>query len=115
MGYYLASHRPAKLHLGAGPNILAGWLNTDVEPKGIGVYYLDAGKPFPIQDQAFDYIFNEHLIEHFTYRDGLRVLQECYRVLKPGGAIRIATPDMDKIIGLRTKEKNDLQNRLCLF
>jgi predicted SAM-dependent methyltransferase len=94
---------------------LAGWLNTDVDPKGIGVYYLDAGKPFPIQDQSFDYIFNEHLIEHFTYRDGLRVLQECYRVLKPGGAIRIATPDMDKIIGLRSEEKSDLQNRLCLF
>jgi len=108
---YLASHRTPKLHLGAGPNILEGWLNTDVEPQGEGVFFLDAGKPFPLPDQAFDYIFSEHLIEHFTYRDGLRVLKECYRVLKPGGTIRIATPDMDKIIGLRTKEKNDLQSR----
>ena len=108
---YLSTHKTRKLHLGAGPNIINGWFNTDVELKGKGVYFLDVSRRFPIQDQTFDYILSEHLIEHFTYQDGLCILKECYRVLKPGGTIRIATPDIDKIISLRTKEKNELQNR----
>lgn len=108
---YLATHKICKLHLGAGPHIIDGWFNTDVEPKGKGVYFLDVSKRFPVQAHTFDYIFTEHLIEHFTYKDGLRILKECYRVLKPGGTIRIATPDIDKVISLRTKEKNELQTR----
>jgi len=108
---YLATHKTCKPHIDAGPNILDGWFNTDVELKGKGVYFLDVSRRFPIQDQTFGYILSEHLIEHFTYKDGLRVLKECCRVLKPGGTIRIATPDIDKIIKLRTKEKSELQNR----
>jgi len=108
---YLAAHRTRKLHLGAGPNIINGWFNTDVELRGKDVYFLDVSKRFPIEDQTFDYILSEHLIEHFTYQDGLCILKECYRVLKPGGTIRIATPDIDKIIGLRSRDKNELQTR----
>ena len=45
------------LNLGCGPNILEGWLNTDIEPIDDRVVYLDAGKPFPFEDETFDFIF----------------------------------------------------------
>lgn len=35
------------------------------------------------------------MIEHVPYESGLRVLRECHRVLKLGGVLRIATPDLD--------------------
>ena len=51
-------------------------------------------------DDAFDFIFAEHLIEHLSWRNGQRMLAECRRVLKPGGVLRLATPDLGVLIGL---------------
>lgn len=97
---YLSSHSVCKLQIGAGENPLSGWLNTDVEPASAGVYYMDALRSFPLPDGSFDYVFSEHMIEHVTYKDGLAMLSEAYRVLKPGGRIRVATPDLMNLIGL---------------
>jgi len=108
---YLKSHQVQKLQLGAGPNILEGWLNTDIYPSAPGVVYLNAKRPFPFDDKTFGYVFSEHQIEHLPYIEGLSMLRECRRVLKPGGRIRIATPDLEILIGLYTPQKSDLQQR----
>lgn len=108
---YLRSQPVRKLQLGAGPNPLAGWLNTDLRAVSPGCIFLDASRPLPFGDETFDYIFSEHLVEHLSYGAGLSMLRECYRVLKPGGRIRVATPDLETVIGLHTVEKSDIQQR----
>jgi len=97
---YLAAHDVRALQLGAGPNALDGWLNTDIAPSRRGIAYLDATRPFPLEDETFDYVFSEHQIEHIEARHALPMLRECFRVLKPGGRLRIATPDLAVVIGL---------------
>jgi predicted SAM-dependent methyltransferase len=72
---------------------------------------MDAKKKFPFATNTFDYVFCEHLIEHLNYWDGLRFVQECYRVLRPGGKLRIATPDLRFLIELYRKNKTALQQR----
>jgi predicted SAM-dependent methyltransferase len=96
---YIESHPVKKLQIGAGPIALPGWLGTDLWPTDT-VASLDATKPFPIGDCTFDYIHTEHMIEHITWFEGLTMLRECWRILKPGGTIRIATPDLRVITGL---------------
>ena len=98
---YLRNHEEPKLHIGCGKNPLKGWLNTGISPRECraGVY-LDAGKPFSFPDASFNYVYSEHLIEHLTYRQALNMLEESYRVLKPGGVMRVATPDLRFLIGL---------------
>ena len=96
---YMRTHSVRALQIGAGTNNLPGWLNTDIEPVS-GQAYLDATKPFPLPDQSFKYIFSEQVIEHLTYEDGLFMLKECYRVLTPGGKIRLATPNLLKFVEL---------------
>jgi len=108
---YLNSHQIRKLQIGAGPNFLEGWLNSDAYPSSCDVIYLNAAKPFPFKDGTFNYVFSEHLIEHLVYDKGLFMLRESYRVLKPGGRIRVATPDLERLMGLYGPEKNDLQQR----
>jgi predicted SAM-dependent methyltransferase len=96
----LSTDTPCKLHLGCGPNVLEGWINTDVTPTTENTYYLDVRSPFPIGDNQVDYIFSEHMIEHLTVLEGMRFIEECYRVLRPGGKVRISTPDLAQILSI---------------
>ena len=48
--------------------------------------------------------------------DGRKMLQECSRVLKPGGKIRIATPDLKKYLSLITDpEKKENKKAISFF
>jgi predicted SAM-dependent methyltransferase len=110
----VASHETRKLQVGAGFYALDGWLNTDLVPWSLdyvtgGSIILDAREKFSIPDCTFHYVFTEHQIEHMTYSEGARMLAECYRVLKPGGKIRIATPNLDNILSLCSHENGSLQ------
>ena len=99
---YSAVHPVRKLHVGCGHNILDGWLNADVAPEHSCVLYLDATSPFPIADASFDYIYSEHVIQHFPFRLGQVMLSECCRILKPGGVLRLSTPDLVRLASLLT-------------
>jgi predicted SAM-dependent methyltransferase len=92
---YFETHSIRKLQLGAGGHTVAGWLNTDIEPKANEVY-LDATSDYPFPSGSFHYVFAEHLIEHLPWEGGLKMLKECHRVLAPGGKIRIVTPNLVK-------------------
>jgi len=104
---YLATNPVRKLQLGAGTTALPGWLCTDVTRVAAHVVYLDATRTFPFEDGAFDYVYSEHMLEHVSWHEGLFVLKECRRVLKPGGTIRIATPDLAVILGLYGGDGHD--------
>lgn len=101
MRRHLRRPGPHKLHLGAGGAGLPGWLNTDLHPERWPTVRLDATRPFPLPNGAFDYIFSEHMIEHLPLDGARRMLSECFRVLKPGGRIRLATPDLDRVLRLQ--------------
>jgi len=102
---YLRTHVVRKLQIGAGENVLPGWLNSDIRPLNSNVLFLDAKEPLPFEDCTFDYIFSEHFIEHISYAEGQSALRECYRVLKCGGRVRIATPNLNNIVALTTAAK----------
>lgn len=102
---YLATHEVRKLQLGTGANPLPGWLNTDLLPDTYPqhrdtIIALDATRRFPFADMTFDYILSEHQIEHIDEPAAHVMTQECFRVLRPGGRIRVATPDLEAIVGL---------------
>lgn len=80
-----------KLHFGCGSNILKGWENLDLPNT-------DITKPLRYKDNSIDFIFNEHVIEHVDEVDGFKFIKECYRILKPGGVLRISCPSIDGII-----------------
>ena len=100
--HYFRSHAKVKLHIGAGGSILDSWLNVDIAPLDERIAYFDATVPFPFKMDSVDFIFSEHVIEHLDLEGQINMLNESYRVLKPGGIIRIATPNLDKILDIRT-------------
>ncbi|MCA0303892.1 MAG: methyltransferase domain-containing protein [Proteobacteria bacterium] len=108
---YFAGTTTPRLHIGCGRHILPGWLNTDIhlQDPALPVYLLDGTRDFPFADATFDSVFSEHMIEHIPYPDGLHMLRECRRVLKPGGVLRLSTPDLDFLLGLRRPDRSPLQ------
>lgn len=107
---YLRNSRLKKLQLGASHSLIPGWLNTDLLSTSREVVYLDATRPFPFEDDVFDYVYSEHMIEHIGHQSAVSMLRECFRVLKPGGKIRISTPDLKVYTALHSKEKTASQN-----
>jgi SAM-dependent methyltransferase len=105
---YLRAQPVRKLQIGTGPNPLPGWLNTDLLPDTYPehrhkIVFLDAARSFPFDDMMFDYVFSEHQIEHIPERAARSMIKECFRILRPGGRLRIATPDLAAILGLYDK------------
>ena len=97
---YCQYNKIKKLHLGAGTIKLDNWFNTDLLPQfRKEIYYLNMlSIPYCFKDNTFDYIFSEHNFEHFSLEELYKILKECLRILKPEGVIRIATPDLKRII-----------------
>lgn len=107
---YMLNYDIRKLQIGSGTNDLKGWLNTDLYPRK-GFSYLDASKPFTIDDSTFDRIYSEHMIEHVSFQDSYKFLKECFRILRPGSKIRIATPDLERYIELFNNDSDPMKEK----
>ena len=80
-----------KLNLGCGKRIKKGWINVDIAKiDGIDIVH-DLNKfPYPFNDCSVDYILLDNVLEHLD--NPLAVMNECYRILKNGGKIKINVP-----------------------
>jgi len=85
------------LNLGCGHHFHPDWTNVDFLATGEGVIVHNLLKGIPFEDNHFEVVYHSHVLEHFSRTDAVRFIQECYRVLKPGGVLRIAIPDLEQI------------------
>lgn len=85
------------LNLGCGDIILPGHDNLDIK-TGTDIRHL------PYNDGSVDEIYASHILEHFPLNETDALLKEWLRVLKPNGIIRLAVPDMKKVMAEIQKE-----------
>jgi len=80
-----------KLNIGCGPTILDGWVNIDKFPMSDQVVVIDLEKgKLPYKDNSVLEIRATHVLEHIWNLQPL--LNECWRVLKPEGAMYVEVP-----------------------
>lgn len=60
--------------------------------RGLQILQGDLNKRLPFDDGAFSCVFGLSVLEHLLY--GCRYLQECRRVLAPGGKLVLLTPNI---------------------
>lgn len=89
--------KPIYLHLGCGDRKFPEFINIDMGGAHADMH-LDLTKALPWQQGEVSGIYSEHFIEHISQKDAVQLLHECRRVLKPGGVVRIATPDLANIV-----------------
>jgi SAM-dependent methyltransferase len=70
----------------------------------------DLRRGIPFEEGVFDAVYSSHFIEHVD-RDAVPgVFQECHRVLKPHGVLRIAVPDLLSIVEDYSRSARLLEN-----
>ena len=89
--------RALLLHIGSGPRVKEGWVNIDISDAP-GTYYADLRNPLPLADGSAAHIHAEHVVEHLEYEEAQRFLAECFRLLQPGGSLRVIVPDAGKYL-----------------
>jgi predicted SAM-dependent methyltransferase len=85
-----------KIQFGCGGNILPGWENYD--------YDVDITKTLPFSDDSVDAILTEHVVEHVTIHQAWDFFEECMRILKRGGFLRVAVPSVSRIHALADQD-----------
>jgi predicted SAM-dependent methyltransferase len=85
------------LNLGCGSRFHPDWTNIDfiATCPSVIVHNLTQGIPQP--DDTFDVVYHSHVLEHFSKNQANVFIQECSRVLKPGGTLRVVIPDLERI------------------
>jgi predicted SAM-dependent methyltransferase len=105
------------LNLGCGERFHREWTNVDFVTKDQSVMQHDLRLGIPFADMEFDVVYHSHVLEHFPKSKALPFLQECHRVLKKPGIVRIAVPDLERIVltymqALEGAMKNDPEWRI---
>jgi predicted SAM-dependent methyltransferase len=88
---------PLLLHLGSGGEPKDGWVNIDFVGDPVEVAW-NLARGIPFEDNSVDAVFHEHLLEHITLEQGAALMDECFRVLKPEGILRVGVPDAGELV-----------------
>ncbi len=86
------------LNLGCGRRYHPDWVNIDFKSHSDTVIGHNLYQGIPAENNTHDLVYHSHLLEHFPKDHAPKFLQECRRVLKPGGVLRVVVPDLEGII-----------------
>ncbi|WP_035727346.1 class I SAM-dependent methyltransferase [Eisenibacter elegans] len=92
------THKLPYLNLGCGERFHPTWVNVDFQSNHPAVQAHNLLQGIPFADASFEAVYHAHVLEHFAPHDGQQLIRECYRVLRPGGVLRVVVPDLEQII-----------------
>lgn len=128
-----------RVNVGCGSRPTQGWVNLDNSPsvrlrrlpvgpliggnrravweaaRANDVKYGRATR-LPLRDASAEVVFSSHMLEHLSRRDARAFLRECLRVLAPGGIVRLAVPDLGRLVSeyQEDRDADRLVERLML-
>ena len=82
-----------KLHLGCGTKFIPGFVHIDALQYDHVDYCQQVGELGNFADASVSLIYACHVLEHFSRWHYMNVLTEWFRVLEPGGVLRLSVPD----------------------
>lgn len=99
-----------RINLGSGHWKLDGWVNVDIDPDSRPDVLADLALGLPFQSGCADFIHTEDFIDQLELEAAGDFLRECHRILRPGGVIRILTPDIQKLCEMYVNHPQSLKD-----
>ena len=105
------SNNPNRImvNLGSGHWKLDGWVNIDLDLASQPDVCANLAAGLPLRDACADFMHTEDFIDQLDLEGAGRFLRECHRILKPGGVIRVLTPDVEQLARLYLHEPETLK------
>lgn len=69
------------------------WINVDCQQRW-NPDWVSSGENLPAGNDTADIVVLHHVLEHFGCGEGIDLIKEAYRVLKPGGSLLVFVPDL---------------------
>jgi predicted SAM-dependent methyltransferase len=87
------------LNLGCGAVFVESfdWVNLDYSPASPSVIRADLLTRLPFDSDSFSAVYSSHFLEHVPKPSVPPLLAECFRVLEPGGTLRLVLPDFENM------------------
>ena len=95
-----------KLHLGCGSKHIDGFINIDARELPEVDEVDDVKTLTKFTTDSVELIYASHILEHITRLEYTNVLSRWYELLEPEGVLRIAVPDIEKVVEHYNKYKN---------
>ena len=86
-----------KLNLGCGDDYREGYINVDFDNTVKADKYFDLRETFPLENESFDEVLAQDVLEHFTKENADLFIKEIRRILKPEGILRLRVPNVYQI------------------
>lgn len=98
-----------KIEIGAGDKKGEnGWFTIDISKK-CDIYW-DLRWAFPFPNNSVDMIYSSHVLEHFCYKDLVKLMKECHRILKPSGQFSACVPNAGIYINGYSEDQFDRES-----
>lgn len=87
------------VNLACGSTFVEGdpWINLDYAPSSAAVQSADLLAPLPFANESVTVMYSSHFLEHVPRPRVPGLLAECFRVLRPGGVLRLVMPDLEEM------------------
>ena len=98
-----------KINLGSGHWKLKDWVNVDMDLGSEPDVCANLATGLPFANGVARLMHTEDFIDQLDIEKAAEFLRECYRILSPGGVLRVLTPDMRKLAHLYLNDPKRLQ------
>lgn len=113
--YEKTDNQNLRINIGGGAFIRRHWRVLDYPTQWYNYnkvfidycFDLTTGKPLPFSDNSVAYFYSSHTLEHIPLEFCQHILDEIYKCLRLGGAVRLTMPDFD--LAYRAFGKNDIE------
>jgi len=96
--YALLAQKPWLAALLRSAGLLSGERQERLRQIDPAIIRWDLRKGIPFEPSSFDVLYHSHFLEHIDPQFVLGLLKDCYRVLKPGGILRVVVPDLELLV-----------------
>jgi len=97
-----------KVHLGAGPINIQGWINIDAREAPHVHIVTEVLELNEFSNESISEIYMCHVLEHFSLQEVDSLVANFHEKLTKGGILRLSVPDFDKLVTVYQAEENDL-------